>query len=82
MEVAGTYSDVLPFDCLQRGQCGRVCDLAGDSCQIQRLYEMGIQPGVIVQMLQPGSPCLVCIEGRRYSLRLDAGLEILVESAA
>ncbi len=72
---------ILPFDCLQAGECGRVCDISGQSECVQRLQEMGICYGSELQMLYPGSPCLVCVNGQRFSLRLETEVDILVEAA-
>jgi hypothetical protein len=33
-------------------------------------------------MVCPGTPCMICIEGRRLSLRLDEQAEIFVSPAS
>jgi len=57
--------------------CG---DLVGPR-GVQALAELGVRVGCRLQLLRPGSPCLVQIEGSRLSLRGDDSLQILVRPA-
>jgi len=75
-------SAILPLDTLRCNECARIVDLFGDSGTLHRLDEMGLCVGTEVQMIRPGKPCIVVMCGKRLSLRLEAGTEILVEVAS
>lgn len=68
---------MLPLDCLQRGECGEITEVSGEPNWVCRLAELGLRVGCRLRMLQPGSPCLVLIDGGRLSLRSE-GCLILV----
>jgi Fe2+ transport system protein FeoA len=70
--------DSIPIDFLQAGEIATVVHLDGDACCIQRLQEIGLLPGARLQMLQTGSPCIIAMEGRRLSLRIDCHTSILL----
>jgi ferrous iron transport protein A len=68
----------VPLDFLPADSQGTIVEMCGKSCYLQRLAELGIRQGCNVRMVCKGEPCLICIEGRRISLRLDDSAEILV----
>ncbi len=77
--VAPTSCDsLLPLDLMKAGECASIVELSGDSSQVHRLQEMGLRTGAVVRMLRPGAPCLVALDGKRLSLRLNGLLEVLV----
>ncbi len=65
--------DLLPLNLLSRGQLALVEQLAGDREQVHRLEELGIRAGVTVEMLQPGTPCIVRVAEQKLCFR-DADL--------
>jgi Fe2+ transport system protein FeoA len=73
---------LLPLDCLHCGEWAEVAEVTGEPKWVGRLAELGIRTGTLVKILQPGSPCLLEIDGCRLSLRLDYDLQILVRPAA
>lgn len=75
-------SAILPLNTLRCNEKARVVDVFGDSGTLHRLDEMGVGVGTEIQMIRPGSPCIVAMAGKRLSLRLEAGTEILVEVAS
>ena len=77
--ATSSVSQILPLELLRRGERGVVNDLSGDEAIIHRLAEMGLRPGVLFTMLQPGQPCIVCVGEHRLTLRLDPTLQILVD---
>ena len=70
--------DMIPLGFLARGQSGEIGELVGRPDQVQRLRELGIQAGVPVEMVQPGSPCIVLIDGQRLCFRESELIGILV----
>ncbi len=79
MIAATSRAHLVPFSCLIRDESAKVHCLEGDEQAVVRLQEMGIRPGSTVRMLRPGSPNLVLVDGRRFSLRVDDSIEIYVE---
>lgn len=65
--------ELLPLNLLSRGQCALVEQLVGDSDQVHRLKELGLRAGTPVEMLQPGTPCIVRIADQTLCFR-DADL--------
>jgi Fe2+ transport system protein FeoA len=57
-------------------------DIDGDQDLVHRLAEMGVCPGAELQMVRPGSPCIIALDNRRVSFRGDNAAAILVETVA
>ncbi len=73
-------TQVLPISLLNALESATIVDLLGDDCCVQRLREIGIREGASFCMLSPGSTCIIAVDGRRVSLRVDCDLEILVQT--
>lgn len=74
-----TVVRILPIELLRSGERGVIHDLLGNEAVVHRLSEMGLRPGVEFRMVQPGSPCIVCVGEHRLTVRLDPSLQILVD---
>jgi Fe2+ transport system protein FeoA len=70
----------IPLDVLPSGSYARVVDVAGELDMVGRLGEMGISPGVHLQVLRGGNPCILAIGDQRFSFRGDRSALVLVES--
>ena len=66
-------NDLIPLELLSAGQSGRIDALVGAPGEVQRLQEMGLRQGAWIEMVQPGSPCIVKLSGSKLCLR-DANL--------
>ncbi len=73
---------LIPLDCMHSGEWVEVAEVVGAPKWVGRMAEMGLRPGTRLKVLQPGSPCLLEVDGCRLSLRLDYDLQILVRPAA
>jgi len=73
---------LLPLELLCSGEWAEVADVSGEPGWVGRLAELGVRIGSRLQVLQPGSPCLLQIGGSRLSLRADLLLQILVRPLA
>src|SRR5438045_1112294 len=69
MAAGMVEQDVIVLSLLSRGQTATIETVLGASGQVQRLREMGLCDGAEVQMIQPGSPCLIRLGERRLGLR-------------
>lgn len=73
--------DLLPLEMLHANEVGQVVELLGNEAQVHRLAEIGLRIGAQVRMVRPGSPCLLAIDGKRLSVRLNLDLIVLVTSS-
>ncbi len=74
--------DLIPLELLPTGHRALVDQVVGDADSIHRLNEMGLRNGIIVEMVQPGSPCIVKLMGNKLCIR-DANLyQVLVRPGA
>ena len=64
----------IMMDSLLKGQTGRIERVEGPARVTRRLAEMGVRPGVTVEMLRPGRPCILRVHRTRLSMgsRLQA----------
>ena len=60
---------LLPLELLGPGEWAEVHDVSGEPAWVGRMAELGIRNGCRLQVLQPGSPCLLSVDGCRLSVR-------------
>ncbi|QDV27279.1 FeoA family protein [Aureliella helgolandensis] len=75
------HNTVLPIDFLRANESAKVVELLGDEGQVHRLSEMGLRVGALIRMVRPGAPFLLALDGKRLSVRLTDGLQVLVATA-
>jgi ferrous iron transport protein A len=65
------------------GQRGKIRQIIGWSELVRRLAEMGLREGAIVEMVRPGSPCMIRLGNQKLGLRADelAGVLVVAEAA-
>ena len=71
-------SHLLPLQFLRAGQLAVVDSLIGSAEQVHRLEEIGLRKGSSVEMVQPGSPCIVRLAGSTLCLRDAELFQVLV----
>ena len=77
--VAPTHCEnLVPLELMKAGESASIVELCGESSLVHRLQEMGLRSGAMIRMLTPGTPCVVALDGKRLSLRLDGMLDIFV----
>ena len=77
--VAPTQCETLvPLELLKAGESASIVELTGEHSLVHRLQEMGLRTGAVIRMLKPGAPCVIALDGKRLSLRLDGVLDIFV----
>lgn len=77
-----TCSQVIPLDLLQASECGRVVEMVASEEWLHRLQELGLREGVIVRMVKTGEPCIIAVDGHRFTYRCDPSTMILVETVS
>lgn len=75
-------NDLILLGLLTAGQTAVVETVMGATDDVHRLREIGLRDGATVQMLQPGNPCLLRLEGQKLGLRSDALSTVLVRPEA
>ena len=73
---------LLPLEMLQAGEWADIEDVSGQAEWVGRMAELGVRAGCRIQVLQPGSPCLLQVGGCRLCLRADWLMQILVRPVA
>ncbi len=71
--------DILPLELLCPGEWADVAEVTGEPHWVGRMAELGVRTGSRVQVLRPGSPCLLKVGGARLSLRGEQAMQILVK---
>jgi ferrous iron transport protein A len=74
--------DLLPVERVSSGVWADVAEIHGESGWVSRLAELGLRAGSRLQVLQPGSPCLLQVGESRLSLRAESTKQILVRPVA
>jgi ferrous iron transport protein A len=69
---------LMPLDMLRAGEWAEVEEVTGLPAWVGRLAELGIRNGARVQVVQPGSPCLLSVGGCKLCLRGGECAQILV----
>ncbi len=72
------HETCLPLEWLRSGEWGEVAEITGDPRWIGRMAELGLRAGTRLQVVQPGCPCLLQIDGCRLCVRGDLDVQILV----
>lgn len=71
--------ELIPLRFLAAGERGRVSELTGAPDAVQRLRELGFCLGAMIEMLQPGSPCIVRLADHKLCFRDSDSLGVLVK---
>ncbi len=61
--------ELIPINCLRRGETAEVCEVFGDETEVRRLQEMGFCEGNKLEIVQQGCPLIVRLRGGKYCLR-------------
>lgn len=73
---------LVPLSHLMTGQKAEIGQLMGRPENVRRLAEMGLRDGTAVEMLRPGSPCIIRLGGQRICIRANELLSVLVRPGA
>ena len=77
-----TPTDLIPLCRLRAGQSGCVGQVLGTCDVVHRLREMGLYDGAQVQMIRPGSPCIIRLHGQRFGFRMDDCAHVMISVSA
>ena len=77
-EVVG----LVPVGQLAAGASAIVAAVVGGAELVHRLHEMGLRHGARIEMVQPGSPCIVKLDQQKLGFRSDELLSVLVRPSA
>jgi Fe2+ transport system protein FeoA len=79
--VSDQEGEGVPLRSLRAGQSGRVARLTGNDDLVHRLRELGLRVGARIQMIQPGNPCIIRLDGQKFGFRSDGAARVLVRLA-
>jgi Fe2+ transport system protein FeoA len=75
-------NELIPLNLLESGCTALIGQVLGRPEQVHRLEELGLRGGAAVEMLQPGSPCIIRLAGHKLCFRADELLSVLVRPGA
>jgi Fe2+ transport system protein FeoA len=70
--------DLIPLNLLERGRRAEVAEVVGSLDQVQRMRELGLCQGAELEVVQPGSPCIVRFGANKLCIRAADVLGVLV----
>ena len=70
--------DLIPLAQLHVGARAAVDCVLGRPDDVHRLEELGLRAGTAVEMVQPGTPCIIRLSGNKLCIRADDLLSVLV----
>ena len=71
--------NLLPLKVLTTGQTGCVHKIIGNANAVHRLAELGMRTGTRLEIVQPGSPCIIRLNNSKYCFRDANSLNVLVQ---
>jgi ferrous iron transport protein A len=71
--------EVIPLPLLRPGQRAQIEQLMGLADEVHRLEELGLRVGTDIEMVRPGSPCIVATSGGRLCFRGCEATSVLVK---
>lgn len=74
-------SELVPLKLLRPGETAGVGEVLGSTEDVRRLEELGLRKGTQIQMVQPGSPCIIRVGRQRLCFRADELTSVLVRPA-
>jgi ferrous iron transport protein A len=78
MLAVDEFVDLIPVSQLAAGASAVVAAVLGGAELVHRLHEMGLRRGARVEMVQPGSPCIVKLDQQKLGFRCDEVVSVLV----
>lgn len=69
---------LVPLTFLTIGQTAQVGQVLGRPDQVHRLEELGLRGGATIEMVQPGSPCIIRLGTNKLCFRADELTRVLV----
>lgn len=74
--------DLIPLAAVPAGSRAEIEVVLGAPDQVHRLEELGLRGGCQVEMIQPGSPCIIRLAGQKLCFRADDLLQVLVRAGS
>jgi len=69
---------LIPLNMLLAGESAEVAQVLGIPEHVHRLHELGLSAGTRIEMVQPGSPCIIRLSGSRLCFRESDAIGVLV----
>ena len=74
-----TLYELVPLCQLTAGATAIVATVLGCADHVHRLNEMGLRHGAPIEMVQPGTPCILRLGSQKLGFRADELLSVLVK---
>jgi Fe2+ transport system protein FeoA len=71
-------AELLPLSMLRAGDLGLIHSVVGGTELVRHLAEIGLQSGTRLEMIRPGTTCILRIDGTKLCVRGDELLQVMV----
>jgi ferrous iron transport protein A len=75
-------TDLIPLQYLASGNRATVIHVLGCPEQVHRFQEMGIRDGAEIEMIRPGTTCIIRTGTQTLCVRGNDSLSVLVQTGA
>jgi ferrous iron transport protein A len=75
---ANQTTDLVPLSALLAGNLGRIHSVMGNPELVRHLAELGLQSGTLLEMVRPGTTCILRVDGAKLCVRGDELLRVMV----
>lgn len=72
------YVPITPLSALRTGEIGHIHSVVGASDFVRRLAELGLSSGAEIEMVRPGTTCILRINNAKICIRGDELLRVMI----
>lgn len=76
--IADDSSHLIPLSALLAGNQGRIHSVVGSSELVKHLAELGLRSGTLLEMVRPGTTCILRVDGAKLCVRGDELLRVMI----
>ncbi len=78
MPLVDEPADLMPLSALRAGAQGQIHSIMGNTELVRHLAEIGLRCGTHLEMVRPGTTCILRIDGAKLCVRGDELLRVMV----
>ncbi len=71
-------NQLIPLSALNAGEFARVDSIVGSVELVRHLAEIGLRTGTRLEMVRPGTTCILRLDGTKLCIRGDEMLQVMV----
>lgn len=78
MPLVDVPANLMPLSGLLPGERGQIYSVMGNADLVRHLAEVGLRSGTRLEMVRPGTTCILRIDGAKLCVRGDELLRVMV----